>query len=366
MGAADELGQLRPFEEGKRRLLFLSRGRGRDHAVPDMAMAAELARRNPNLDLRFVSYSTNAAAFRSCGWEVIDLGMPDDPPILDLIVAETRVIGYLNPHLIVAHEEFFAPVAARVFGTPVIFVTDFFQDPNSLVMIALKNVAEIIFAGEPGVYTEPPYLRGKVRYVGPVVRRFEYSRSGRARARSELGLPAKTSVVLCLPGSWTESIVGILDLIAGAWDLLPFPAKHLMWLAGRDFELVRSRFGQRTDVTVLKEDWRIDRLMVASNVLITKGSRASAFEAASYGLPAISLSSGANWADDVALLRIPSNLVLNLPDVTPALLRDAIAERIAQGWVEESALPRWDGMSRAAELIANHIDALLQDAPGRS
>lgn len=339
-------------------VVFFSRGRGRGHAVPDMAIDRELRRTPSNLEIRFVSYSGGAHAFRSCGYEVVDLQMPDDPQVLESIIVQTQVVGCLRPRLVVTHEEFPALVAARVFGVPCILITDFFQDPNTIFMRAMEYASEIVFTAEPRIYTEPPFLGSPVQYVGPAVRKFDYGRGDRDRARQELGVPSDATVVLCQPGNWPEAQVPMAQLLAGAWDALPYGSKRLIWLAGRDHDLLRSRFDGRTDIRIIKEDWQIDRLFVASDLVITKANRLTVYEAASLGIPSISISNGANWPDDVAVARVRSNSTLHVRALTSEGLARLLIERIAGGWAAQETLPKWDGVARAAGRIAAQIERI--------
>jgi hypothetical protein len=338
--------------------IFVTRGRGRGHAVPDMAIVRELERIQPGLDIHFVSYSGGARALRSSGYDVIDLQMPDEPSLWVAVIAQTRIIGGLEPELIIAHEEPPALIAAKTFLVPCIFITDFFQDPNSLFTRAIEYASSIIFTAEPGIYTEPPFLAPPVHYVGPAVRRFEYGRTGRERARRELGVPAGATVVLCQPGNWPEAQAPVAQLLMEAWDSLPYPSKRLIWLAGRDYKMLRARFHGRTGVTVIEEDWEIGRLFAASDLLITKANRLTVYEAASLGLPSISISSGLNWPDDAAVARVRSNTALHVRGLTPGVLGRLMTERIGAGWVAEEDLPKWDGVRRAAEIIAASVEQM--------
>jgi hypothetical protein len=311
-------------------ILLVSRGRGRGHAVPDMAIATELGTLLPDIRMGFVSYAAGADAYRSCGYDVTDLCKPDDPPLLEMVVTLAQLFGQMNslPHLVVSHEEIPVLPAAEIFGIPCVFMTDFFTDPSSMSMQALKYAREIVFTGEQGLYTEPPYLHGKVQYVGRAVRPFEYTLADRSRARLELNIPGDATVVLLQPGGWIERLAPMADLLIAAWDLVPYAPRRLIWLAGHDYDSLYSRIGERTDVILLREDWNIDRLMAASNVLITKANRLTVFEAAALGLPSVSLSNQFNWPDDVAVLNVPSNTALVAETTTPELLVKALAHSI--------------------------------------
>jgi hypothetical protein len=344
---------------------LISRGNGRGHAVPDMAIAHELTRLAPHIQIDFVSYATGAETYRACGYPVTDVGAPEMPPFLDMIVALTRLFGQMEPapRLIVSHEEIPAVVAAEILGIPCVFITDFFMDPSSMFMQALQYASEIIFTAERGLYTEPPQLRGKVQYVGRAVRPFQYCLADRDRARAELGIPPNATVILLQPGTWVESRAPVADLIMDTWKLIPRSPKRLIWLAGRDYDSLHSRFSDQPDLILLREDWKIDRLMAASNVLITKANRLTVYEAAALGLPSISLSNGANWPDDVAVANVDSNTPLVADSVTPQLLMETIMQSIAAN--PSPATEVSAGVAGAAARLARHVEEiLLQDQPG--
>jgi len=338
-------------------IVLVSRGHGRGHAMPDMAIAGELAKLAPDIPIRFVSYAAGAEAYRACGFPVTDLEVDDNPPFLDMVVKLTRLFGEMNPWpgLIIAHEEFPVLPAAEIFEIPCVFITDFFTDPGHLLMQALKYAAEVVFTGEPGVFTEPPYLSDKVHYVGRAVREFEYSLSDRARARAELGIPVDATVALFQPGAWMESRVPIADLLTAAWELLPRSPKRLIWLGGRDFDALSLKFRDRTDLMFLREDWKMERLMAASDVLITKANRLTVYEAAALGLPSVSISNLANWPDDVAVARVPSNIALTA-SATPDALMEAIARSIDAKPAPATAVS--DGVTGAASRIGRILERM--------
>jgi hypothetical protein len=84
----------------KRKILFFTRGRGRGHAVRDLAILAELRRQAPHIESVFVSYAAGASTLAEAGLDVIDLKLADDAPFLEVVIRVTRVlakISGLNP-----------------------------------------------------------------------------------------------------------------------------------------------------------------------------------------------------------------------------------------------------------------------------
>ncbi len=335
------------------KVMFISRGHGWGHAIPDMAIAERLVDLEPDLDLQFVSYAAGAEAYRACGFDVVDLHAPDRPHLWDMVMTLTKFLANTQPDLVVAHEEVAALPAAAAFGIRSVYITDFFLDPSHMLTQALRYTDEIVFLAHKGLYTEPPYLQGKIHYVGRAVRGFEYMRADRARARQELGIPHDATVLLCQPGAWTESQVPLRGLLGAAWDILPQSPKRLIWLAGREYDALATFFRERPDVMVLKEDLRIDRLMAASDVLITKANRVTVYEAAAMGLPSISISHIENWPDDVAVIDVESNTYLSSDTITPESLSAIITEQASVKPTPATELS--GGIAGAAARIAWNI-----------
>jgi UDP:flavonoid glycosyltransferase YjiC (YdhE family) len=277
------------FEKDKKKILFFTRGRGRGHAIPDMEIAREVEALSSKVEIRFVSYGTGARTFEAHGIPHIDLGLPDRNPINETIVLAAKLIGWLDPDLVVAHEEFMALPAAKIFDKPTVLITDWFVDPEKYSMTTLRFADRILFLDEPGIYEEPEWVRGRVEYLGPLIRKFRYSGADRGRAREELDINAGTFVIVVLPGSWREAESPILDLVVAAFDLLPDASKRLIWMASDDRDLIREKVGARADIDVRGYEPEIDRILIASDVAITKGTRRTLFELASLGIPSVSL-----------------------------------------------------------------------------
>jgi UDP-N-acetylglucosamine:LPS N-acetylglucosamine transferase len=326
-------GRVMPFPEfdpTKKKVLFFSRGRGRGHAIPDIEIVKALSEICPDIDVRMVSYSTGASTISSFGLPLIDIGMPDTSPIAETSVAAGKLIGWLNPSLVVAHEEFAVAPASKIFGKPCLVLTDFFSESDLYSMHALKFADQILFLGREGVFDELPWVKGKVHYIGPVLRPFTYQPGDRERARRDLGVASEAFVIGVFPGSWAEDMAPILDSVTQAFHDLPAPPPaKLVWVAGADFELVRTRFVGHCDVLVYEQYWEIDRLMVASDVAITKANRMSVFELIYFGVPVIAISFDLNPTDDRAISGIEAVLPLPGKNLSGAMLGDAIRRAAA-------------------------------------
>lgn len=342
--------------------LFFSRGRGSGHAIPDMAIADDLAALEPDIHLRFVSYGTGASTLAAHGRALIDLDLPDRNPVWETLIRCAALLGELQPDLVISHEEFVALVAARMTGIPAVFITEWFGSAEDPQTQTLAYADEIVFIEEEGIFDEPPYIEGKVYYAGPVLREFAYGRRDRDRARQELGIPQDAITILVAPGGWaTEEREPIAELLMPAFDALKSPRKRLVWLAGTDYELLNERFGGRPDVLVKERDWQIDRLMVASDMAITKANRVTLRELAALGIPSISISHGHNRIDDALIERLETNTPLDARTAHPRMLATAMREALNRARYGvpgelDGAPPRSDGARLAAQRIAHHID----------
>ncbi len=342
------------FEKEKRKVLFFSRGRGRGHAIPDIEIIRELCAFRPDAEVRIVSYGTGAATFHELGFHLIDVGLPETSPIAEMSVIAGKLTGWLNPDLVVAHEEFPAMPAAKIFSKPSLFITDWFAEPDSYAMGALRFADEVLFLGRPGVFAEPSWLRDKVRYIGPVLRNFSYGPEDRLRARAELDIPEGAFVVSVFPGSWLEAETPLLDLVTAAFDNLECTPKKLIWLGGQDSVLVQSRLAGR-DALVFDRYWEIDRLMVASDVAITKMNRMTIFELHHLCVPTLALSWDLNPIDDRAV-----EGVTGIPGLAAAGL-DALAltQAIRNASAARKPWQAWDPRQNAV-MCAGVISAALK------
>ena len=325
-------------------MLFFTRGRGRGHAIPDIAIVRELEQLRPGIQVRFVSYGTGALTFAAHGIPCIDLQLPDQNSIAATTVLAGRLIAAMAPDIVVAHEEFSAMPVAKIFGLPTVMITDFFTAPGMLSMESLWYADRVLFLARRGLHVEPPSVRGKVKYLGPALRAFTYRRRDRRRARAELGLAAHATVLTVLPGSWTEAMAPAYDAVVSAFDRLRQPDKHLVWLAGADEYLLKQRVSaHRRDLTILGTDWQIDRLMVASDLVITKANRMTVIELASLGIRTLSLSYGLNPVDEQCVAGLEGNETIAIAALTPGRLRLALAR-------PEPAAVRFRSRSCAKEL----------------
>jgi UDP:flavonoid glycosyltransferase YjiC (YdhE family) len=330
LSAADKENPSSPATRPRVEVLFFSRGRGRGHAVPDLAIAEELSRLTDRVAIHFASYATGADTFREAGWPVFDLEMAEVNPYTRTLLRAHALIQYLRPALVIAHEEFAALPAAHLTETPCVLITDWFPPASATTAETIPLADSIVFIGDEGGFPLPESIRCAPTFVGPVVRRMKYSLSDRSRARAELGLPENATVVSVIPGAWaTEARAPIADLVLPAFDRLPAAKKYLFWLTKADHAAIARQAAHLPGMRVLGDCAAVEQIMVASDVILTKGNRGTTLDAASLGVPSISLSAGTNPVDDAVLTQVRSNRALNVKATDAAALCTALEELCA-------------------------------------
>jgi hypothetical protein len=321
-----------------------------------MVILEELRRLRPEVDVVFVSYGTGAATLREGGHPVIDMELPEDVPFLGVLIRAGHVILRMRPHFVVAHEEFAALPAAKLLRLHTLLLVDFFPRIEIWTQ-SLLYADRVIFMERRGLFPEPSHVRGKVRYTGPVIRPLSYGRADRRRARVELELPPEATVISIVPGAWaTEERSPIHDLVIPAFRALSAPQKKLVWVAGKDFDMLRDRLFDAEDVLVLSQCSPIERLMVASDLVITKANRGTTLELAHLGIRSVSLSHGLNAIDEAIIPRIATNVALHAKGVDSAYLCEVIARCLGEDRLAppDAPAPSSEGgaAAAAAELAA--------------
>jgi UDP-N-acetylglucosamine:LPS N-acetylglucosamine transferase len=342
-------------------VLFFSRGRGRGHAVPDLAIAEELAAIAPELELQFVSYATGGETLKKARWPVTDLGLPEIAGFLPVLFEAARVIARVRPRIIIAHEEFAVLPAARQAGIPVIFVGDWFPRAGQVTYEAMAYADSIVFIEEADIFPLPDGVTKKPLFVGPVVRKMRYSLSDRARARAELKIPADATVISMIPGAFaTEARAPVADLLLRAFGAVKRSNKILLWLSSRDYDLLKTKTAGQPNISIVRDCEAVDQVMVASDLVITKGNRGTIMDAASLGVPSLSISHAANPIDEVLVSRIRSNTAVNAKTTDAQTLAEAIQHVLGlpAGQREPPLNLHEKGGAAAARALADEIRRL--------
>lgn len=276
-------------------ILFFSRGRGLGHAVPDLAIANEL----PQHRWTFVSYGTGLKHLSKSQYPVLDLGLPDEAKLIDVV----QKLHAMRPaDVVVSHEE----PAAMLLPLPKVYMAGWLYPEKSYESQCTALANRSLIWCEPGIFP----AQANTEFVGPFVRKMTVAESAANLCR-EFGLPKGGKVVSVIVGAHaTEARTPIAELVLEATRRA---GVNVLWVEAPARAVAKH-------VTRLPHQENIEKVIVASDLVITVGNKVTVQECAALGVPTISLSPQTNPMDDLLAGRIVSNVHLHLKAVTPAIL----------------------------------------------
>jgi predicted glycosyltransferase len=340
-------------------ICLFSRGRGRGHAVRDLAIAKELRARRPSLEIAFASYSAGAEILRAAGETCHDLLLPEKNGYPDTLVRCAQLMREIKPRLVVAQEEPSAITAAAVVGIRSVFTTHWFAWRDShLSSQALGHAASILFLEESGLFAEPVQAAGRIHYCGPVLRPFTRHPSEAETLRVSLGLKSSESFILVLPGSPSERREPIFDLVSSAFRRLRVSPKRLLWVAGNDYAKLIESCETRQDISVIGACDDVDLLIISSNLVITKGTYNISREVMAIGRPSISLTHHFNPVDDFYAARSPNNQSLPVLGTSEEQLADTMLQALQRQCyiAPDYQLLKSSGAGEAAKRLISELE----------
>jgi UDP-N-acetylglucosamine:LPS N-acetylglucosamine transferase len=222
-------------------------------------------------------------------------------------------------------------------------------------MKALKFFDEILYIGDFGTVNIPSYLVDKISPIGPIIRPLKWSKNDRELARKELSIGTDKFVISVMPGGWaTEAKSPIYTLALSAFELLLDQDIQVLWMAGNDFETVRTELALYPNIQVRPYDPVIERVMVASDIAITKANRVTVQELDFLGIPSISLSDRANSVGDLLISKISSVLQLVQAELTAQQLADHIKSAMVDEKIHQPNIRRHLG-SKSLDTLTDRI-----------
>jgi hypothetical protein len=327
-----------------------------------MAIADEIQAAGDDISLQFASYATGAQTFRAANRPVHDLQLPETNGYLPTLLKAHELIERLRPSVVAAHEEFAALVAAYQLGVPSIFLSAWLPGSGGINSESLAYASSIIVLENPGIFALPSGITAKPIHVGPIVRKMRYSLDDRASLRAAMKIPRDSCVIAVVPGgAATEESSPIADTVLSAFLQLPQPTKNLFWISNNDFEQMTLRFRNIAGVQAVRFVDPIEQLLVAADVIITKGTRGITLDASALGVPSISLSHGFNPIDDLLVPRIRSNIALNARAVDGDVLLNYLQMVMSRrpNHLSGGKPPAPDGARFAAEVFRTEVGCLV-------
>ncbi len=290
------------------KILYLSRGRGFSHAMYDSLILKELKNINKDLSILVASYDKGYIYFRGNGFRPFNLGLKqNDELTLKAGLRMWSLIRKFKPDLIISDEVFIVLHITKGLKIPSILITHwFFETYNKKhpIIPAVKKADYVIFVDTPLFHTIPYDFNVHLTFVGPVIREFEYSLKDKKKARDELGINMEDKVILVTPGGRHKDRNRLLEVTIEVFKELQGKNLKLILLTGELYEEFLGRFAGDDSIIVKDYDWKIDRLMVASDLVICKGTFMTMWELAYLGVPSISIPDLSNPVDQVNVYRM--------------------------------------------------------------
>jgi len=296
------------FKAKSPKILYLSRGRGFSHGMYDLLIIKELKKINNDVVVHVATYDKGYKYFLGNGFKPFDIGLKQDEELS--LKAGFRIwslIRKFKPNLVVTDEVFIALHITKGLKIPSILITHWFFETFSgehPIIPAVKKANHVIFVDTPEFHNIPPDYNVHLTFVGPVIREFEYNLKDRNKARNELGIDKKDKVILVTPGGRHEERSKLLELSIEVFKELNRENMKLILLTGGLYEDYRKRFADDDRIIVKDFDWRIERLMVASDLAICKGTFMTTWELAYLGIPSISIPDMSNPVDHIHVKRM--------------------------------------------------------------
>ncbi|MHA7134060.1 glycosyltransferase family protein [Oerskovia turbata] len=217
------------------KMVFVSRGHGFGHAARDLKVLREIRRLAPDLEVVLASADSGVDFYRGRGVDVVDLDFPD---ALDTESDATwKVWRFLYEHadadLVVVDEIMSVPgFVANVLQLPVVLITDWFfvesGYPEGDAM--MDGAATVIVPDFAQAHPQQPSVAAPVEFTGPLVERFEHTRSD---ARRRLGIADDALVwVVALGGRPDRRAALEIQLqVLRVWNARKRPGDVLLLLA---------------------------------------------------------------------------------------------------------------------------------------
>jgi hypothetical protein len=299
-------------------VLFFVRGRGHGHALRDLALSKRIESCATNASLIFVSYATGAKTLKRVGHPVIDLDLPEDNGYSATLRKSHELIGATNPDVVLVHEEIAAVSACNLLGVPCLYMSSWLPPPGSMPADSLCGADSLVIFSDPGIFPILSGLKSPPKFVGPLVRDLQYTESDRESCRIKLGLSNEMFVVTVVPGGWsTEMGSPLAPVLFPAFQRGIAALQRLFWASERDFSTFNQADLETKGIFVLPFYDPLEELILASDVIITKGNRGVTMEAAELGIPSISVSFGSNRIDTILTSRVASNISLSAQAIGP-------------------------------------------------
>jgi uncharacterized protein (TIGR00661 family) len=283
----------------------------------DFLILKELKKINNELSILVASYDKGYTYFLGNGFRPFNLGLKQDEELsLKAGFRIWSIIRKFKPDLVVSDEVFIALHITKGLKIPSVLITHWFFETlseNHPMIPAVKKADHVIFVDTAQFHNIPMYYNVHLTFVGPVLREFEYNLRDKEKAKKELGISDENRVILVTPGGRHSDRSKLLDVSIEAFKELKEKNVKLILLTGELYDKYFNELSEDNNIIVKDFDWKMDRLMVASDLVICKGTFSTTWELAFLGIPSISIPDINNPIDQIHVNRMNKhNLTLRI------------------------------------------------------
>lgn len=349
------------------KILFFVRGLGLGHATRDLTIAKRISEMDNDVELKFVSCAAGAKFLSGNSYPLIDTGLPAMGKDGERVAKYVALIKKEEPDIIVTDEELPVIPLAEGSGIPCVLITNWFQADNPEIVDIFSHATLIIVPDYKEGFHMELIARERILWAGPIwTKETGPNPDGRGEARKRLELDESVKLIALMCGQGDMMDIPFIEKSIAVFDTLNFP-KRLIVFAGQ-FQKLFSYAEQESDhVTVMGHVWDLERYLLASDLVITRGGHTSLWELAMMGIPSISIPrpkriSPLNEAYAMNMMKNrKTTVVIKEEEFTEELLKEKIEfiltdERI---WRKMSRAGRAystsNGASVAAEAILSRI-----------
>lgn len=266
------------------------------HAKRDMCIAKMLKKISKDkLKLKFVSYATGYKCLVKYRYHPIDLSLPE---MGKKRMAQKRIkflIDKEKPDLIVSDEELIVLPLAKERKIPSILITNWLPQIEKMSkreysfytnLFLLSEM--IIFPDREDSFEVPNELKKLVKFVNPIIFPSHFSLKDRKSIRKELKIDNNEKFILATAGG-THPIDRIFfKCILKAFQKLNLKGK--LYLLSGVFKKEFLKYQLQNEKIIVKDFVnQIEKIMIASDLVITRGGHTTLWELASLGIPSISI-----------------------------------------------------------------------------
>jgi UDP-N-acetylglucosamine--N-acetylmuramyl-(pentapeptide) pyrophosphoryl-undecaprenol N-acetylglucosamine transferase len=319
----------------------------------DLLIIRELKKINKNLSILVASYDKGYVYFKGNGFRPFNLGLRQEEELtLKASLRMWTLIRRFRPDLVVSDEVFIALHITKGLKIPSILITHWFFESfyrKHPMIPVVKKANHVLFVDKPEFHTIPFDFNVHLTFVGPVIREFDYTLKDKKRAKYELGIDSKDKVILVTTGGRYKDRNKLLELSVEVFKELKDNNLKLILLTGELYEEYSERFKNESKIIIKDYDWQIDRLMVASDIVICKGTFMTMWELAYLGIPSISIPDLDNPVDQVHVNKMDKyNITVKID--SRKLNKDMLLKKVKELLNSEEERKK---MSKAAKKLVN-------------